>query len=368
MHRDSNANVSHRRADDTHRRALHNEAVAGSPDRDIRGGEVRADTLDPDSDGSSVPGYALSMGAAQSRTVTSDYQNWSDAGLSAASGINTATLQSEFNTTTSYGGFGASLTTFGQRISDPAGVTSLSRQAWQDANAAPASAPASKAETTSDLWSGRNAAFDSALPSTLVPPPGVSGTMSAVSQRLLGNYFRGGEQSGFIRSKVAVDVLGQWGFAYDPNLEGSSHLFRDDAGRVRFLRANPDLSNVASQGFRYVKYDQWSRPIEFGVLLNVAKRSLEDYAQWARQADLDMQLTGANSCPVIKLSYDVDPTSGIASAYDEGRGKTVKLSYYPTALADQPTACPGREARRPPTGTAAGFTPSSWTAMASPTG
>ena len=88
--------------------------------------------------GTNGAGYALSMGAAQSRTVTSDYQNWSDAGLSAASGINTATLQSEFNTTTSYGGFGASLTTFGQRISDPAGVTSLSRQAWQDANAAPA--------------------------------------------------------------------------------------------------------------------------------------------------------------------------------------------------------------------------------------
>src|SRR5215212_215386 len=165
--------------------------------------------------------------------------------------------------------------------------------------------------------------------------------MSRISQRLLGNYFAGAieGQGGFIRTEAAVDVLGQWDFSYDPNLAGSSHVFRDDAGRVRFFRGNADLGDQTSQGFRYIKYDQWSRPSEFGVLLNVAKSSLADYAEWAREADLDAQLTSSNSCPVFTFSYDVDPVTGSLSAYDERRGVIVTRSHYTTTIADQPTAC-----------------------------
>jgi hypothetical protein len=172
--------------------------------------------------------------------------------------------------------------------------------------------------------------------------------MSGISQRLFGNYFAGGAgQGNFIRTRVEADVLGQWGFAYDPNLTGSQHLFRDDAGRVRFFRANPDLTDQTSQGFRYVKYDQWSRVVEFGVLLDVAKGALADYAGWARQADLDAQLASANACPVTLIVYDVDPASGTLTAYDERRGGVARRSYYPTAIADQPTACPGRGTSNP---------------------
>jgi hypothetical protein len=98
--------------------------------------------------------------------------------------------------------------------------------------------------------------------------------------------------------------------AYDPNLAGSAHVFRDDLQRVRFFRNNADLDNMTSQGFRYIKYDAWGRIAEVGVLLNVAKSSFADYAQWARQADLDQQLTGANSCPVFTFSYDLNPVTG----------------------------------------------------------
>ncbi|HYN00313.1 MAG TPA: hypothetical protein VET25_11250, partial [Aestuariivirgaceae bacterium] len=171
----------------------------------------------------------------------------------------------------------------------------------------------------------------------------VSGPKSAMAQMLFGNYFAGETgQGNFIGSKVEADVLGQWGFAYDPNLAGSQHVFRDDAGRVRFFRSNPDLANMTSQGFRYVKYDQWSRVTEFGVLLNVAKGALADYADWARDADLDRQLTKTNACPVILIVYDVDPSSGTVLAYDERRGGVARRSYYPTAIADQPVSCPGR--------------------------
>jgi hypothetical protein len=71
-------------------------------------------------------GYALGLGAAQSRTVASDYQSWSDAGLGAASGIDTTTLENTFNTATSSQGFGASLTSYRQSISDAIGLTGLS--------------------------------------------------------------------------------------------------------------------------------------------------------------------------------------------------------------------------------------------------
>jgi hypothetical protein len=197
----------------------------------------------------------------------------------------------------------------------------------------------------SNLWSGRVFSFNSPVPSSLTPPTGVSGPVKAVSQRLLGNYFSG--QSGFARTTVESDVLAQWVFAYDPNLAGASHVFRDDAGRVRFFRANPDLTNMTSQGFRYIKYDQWSRVTEIGVLLNVGKSSFDDYASWARQADLDSQLTSSNSCPVLTVSYDGDPATKGISAYDERRGTIAKRSYYPTAIADQPTICPGRGASDP---------------------
>ncbi|HKG75112.1 MAG TPA: hypothetical protein VKA79_12780, partial [Aestuariivirgaceae bacterium] len=278
-------------------------------------------------------GYALGLGASQTRVVTRDYQNWQDAGIGTASGIDASALENLFRTTSSYGGFGPSLTRYEQDISDVRGSTGLSRKAWQTAS-----------DAVSDVWSGRSLAYNSTLPANLTPPPGVSGAMSRISQRLLGNYFAGviEGQGGFIRTEAAVDVLGQWDFSYDPNLSGSSHVFRDDASRVRFFRSAPDLANSVSQGFRYIKYDQWSRPSEFGVLLNVAKSSLADYGEWAREADLDQQLTIANSCPVFTFSYDVDPVTGGLSAYDERRGVIVERSYYTTALADQPTDCPGR--------------------------
>ena len=279
-------------------------------------------------------GYALGMGAPQGRIVASDYQNWNDAGLGSASGIAGAGLESIFNTTSSYVGFGADLTTFTQGVRDARGVTSLSRQAWQ----------ASGSQTTEALWSGRMVSFDQALPSNLTPPTGVGGAMSSVRQRQLGNYFAGEitGQSGFNRTEAEVDVLGQWGFGYDPNLAGSAHVFRDDRGRVRFFRSNADLSNKTSQGFRYLKYDAWGRLIEMGVLLNVAESSFADYAAWARQADLDEQLTSANSFPVFTIAYDSDPVTGSLAAYDERRGAIARKSYYPTAIDDQPTSCPGR--------------------------
>ncbi len=198
-------------------------------------------------------GYALGLGASQTRVVTSDYQNWQDAGVGTASGIDASALKNFFQTTSSYGGFGPSLTRYEQDIRDVRGSTGLSRKAWQTAS-----------DAVSDVWAGRSLAYNRVLPANLTPPPGVSGAMSRISQRLLGNYFAGAMegQGGFIRTEASVDVLGQWHFRYDPNLAGSSHVFRDDAGRVRFFRGNADLSNETSQGFRYIKYDQWSRPSE----------------------------------------------------------------------------------------------------------
>lgn len=281
-------------------------------------------------------GYALSLDASQSRVVASDYQNWNEAGLGTASGIDAAGLENLFHTRSSYGGFGPSLTRYEQNIRDVRDSTRLSRKAWQTASSGP--------DPVSAVWSGRSLAYNSTLPSTLIPPPGVSGTLSLISQKLLGNYFAGAieGQGGFVRTDAAVDVLGQWHFSYDPNLSGSSHVFRDDTGRVRFFRANPDLTNSVSQGFRYFRYDQWGRPTEFGVLLNVAKSTLADYGGWAREADLDAQLIGSNSCPVFTFSYDVDPVTGSLSAYDERRGGIVTRRYFTTAIADQPTDCPGR--------------------------
>jgi hypothetical protein len=49
-------------------------------------------------------GYALGFGAIQSRTLTSDYQDWNDASFGAASGIVPAGLESAFNTSSSSGG------------------------------------------------------------------------------------------------------------------------------------------------------------------------------------------------------------------------------------------------------------------------
>jgi hypothetical protein len=208
-------------------------------------------------------GYALGMGAPQGRVVATDYQNWNDAGIGNASGIAGAGLESAFNTSSSYSGFAADLTTFTQKVKDTRGITGLTRQAWQGS------------QSTGALWSGRMVSFDQALPSNVTPPQGVEGPMSATRQRLLGNYFAGdiAGQGGFSRTEADVDVLGQWGFAYDPNLAGSAHVFRDDQERVRFFRANAELSSTTSQGFRYIKYDAWGRVQEVGVLLNVAKTS-----------------------------------------------------------------------------------------------
>jgi hypothetical protein len=83
------------------------------------------------------------------------------------------------------------------------------------------------------------------------------------------------------------------------------------------------------------------------VLLNVAESAFADYAGWARQADLDQQLSGANSCAVFTFLYDVDPVTGALAAYDERRGAIVKRRYYTTAIDDQPTSCPGRGAGDP---------------------
>ena len=58
----------------------------------------------------------------------------------------------------------------------------------------------------------------------------------------------------FQAASASVDPLGQWSFATDPDLTGATHVLRDDAGRLRFWRANPDMSDTASQGFRYAKY------------------------------------------------------------------------------------------------------------------
>jgi hypothetical protein len=265
--------------------------------------------------------------------VASDYQNWNEAGLGTASGIDASGLDNLFHTTSRYAGFGPSLTRYEQDIRDVRDSTGLSRKAWQTAS-----------DPVSDVWSGRSLAYNSTLPANLTPPPGVPAAMSRITQRFLGNYFAAGTmgQGNFIRSSVQADVLSQWAFGYDPNLAGTAHVFRDDAGRVRFFRGNADLSEQTSQGFRYIKYDQWSRVIEVGVLVGVAKSSFADYADWAREADLDAQLSSSNSCPVFTSSYDVDPDTGGLSAYDERRGVMVTRSHYTTAIADQPTDCPGR--------------------------
>jgi hypothetical protein len=284
-------------------------------------------------------GYVLGMGGPQSRVLSADYQNWNDAGLGSASGIAGAGLEGLFNTNSSSTGFSANLTTYAQQIIDTRRLSGLSRQAWQ----------ATGSQTTDSVWAGNMVNFDQKLPSNLAPPQGVEGQMSAIRQRLLGNYFAGDieGQSGFTRTDVLNDILGQWSFGYDPNLAGSAHVFRDDFERVRFFRNNADLDNMKSQGFRYIKYDAWGRVAEVGVLLNVAKSSFADYAQWARQADLDQQLTGANSCPVFTFSYDVNPVTGNLAAYDERRGAIAKRRYYTTSIDDQPTDCPGRGASDP---------------------
>ncbi|HEY7748394.1 MAG TPA: hypothetical protein VH933_06935, partial [Aestuariivirgaceae bacterium] len=277
-------------------------------------------------------GYALGLGAEQSRVVSSAYQDWSEAQVGVSSGIDTGGLQSSFRVGSRSSGLGGSLTVYGQRIRDVLGLSGLERRAWQ--------AGAGEVE---DVWWGRGVSFNGALPSSLTPPSGVTGEMRVIDERLLGNYFAGGSgQGGFIRTTVGEDVLGQWGFGYDPNFAGSAHVFRDDRGRVRFFRANADLSEETSQGFRYVKYDQWDRVSEFGVLVDVAKGSFGEYAGWAREADLDEQLSGAMACAVIRLSYDVDAVSGEIDAYGEGRGRLMQRRYYATGIADQPESCPGR--------------------------
>jgi hypothetical protein len=100
------------------------------------------------------PGYALSLAASQSRSVNSDYQNWSEAGLGTASGVDTAALRNDFNTKSRYEGFGSNLTRFTQRVADTGAVTGLSRHAWQ----------ATGSQTVSDLWSGRQVSFNSPIP------------------------------------------------------------------------------------------------------------------------------------------------------------------------------------------------------------
>jgi len=95
-------------------------------------------------------GYALSLGASQSRVVASNYQNWDEAGLGTASGIDAAGLENLFHTTSSYGGFGPSLPRYEQDIRDVRGSTGLSRKAWQTTS--------SGSDAVSDVWSGRSVA------------------------------------------------------------------------------------------------------------------------------------------------------------------------------------------------------------------
>src|SRR5215213_2714767 len=230
------------------------------------------------------------LGASQSRTTTTDYQNWNDANIGNASGIDTSGLEGDFHTSSSYGGFGADLTTYSQSVNDVNGITGLNRQAWI------ASSSGSGNSGSVPAGSVMSAGFFSInvpVPSTLTPSPGVSGTLARYMQSLLPNYFGGSavsSNSNFVKADAYVDVLGQWQFAYDPNSTGAKHAFADDAGRLRLARANPDLTETASQGFHYFKRDAWGRVIEIGVLVGVANTSLETYADWAREADFDQQL------------------------------------------------------------------------------
>src|SRR6185295_6611183 len=75
------------------------------------------------------------LAASQSRITTTDYQNWNDANLSSAVNI-TSDLQSDFNTSSSDGGFGANLTTYRQSVEDVNGLTGVNRQAWTASSAA----------------------------------------------------------------------------------------------------------------------------------------------------------------------------------------------------------------------------------------
>jgi hypothetical protein len=302
-----------------------------------------------DNQGAGV-GYPLSLAASQSRVTTTDYQDWNDADLGAAVGIDSAALQSDFNTSTNSGGFGANLTTYSQSVKDVNGLSGVNRQAWIATSAAANKNKKSSAKSglsSGEVLSGGMFSLNVPVPSTLTPSPGVSGTLARYMQSLLPNYFAGNALSGtgnFVNTEAYVDVLGQWRFGYDPNSTGSKHVFADDAGRPRLTRANPDLTDTTSQGFEYKKRDAWGRVIEIGVLIGVANANLETYADWVRQADFDQQLTSENSCALKIIVYDVAPESGALEAYSNRRGRVSREVYYTTVVDDQPTSCAGREA------------------------
>jgi hypothetical protein len=215
-----------------------------------------------DNQGAGV-GYPLSLAASQARVTTTDYQNWNDASLSSAVDINTSALQSDFNTSSSYGGFGANLTTYRQSVKDVSGLSGVNRQAWI------ASSAGSKAVGSGEVLSGGMFSLNVPVPSSLSPAPGVSGTLARYMQSLLPNYFAGSTVSSpgnFVNTDTYVDLLGQWRFGYDPNSTGAKHAFYDDAGRLRLARTNPDMTDTTSQGFEYRKFDAWGRVIETGVL------------------------------------------------------------------------------------------------------
>ncbi|HJT91694.1 MAG TPA: hypothetical protein VJ777_07080, partial [Mycobacterium sp.] len=214
------------------------------------------------------------------------------------------------------------------------------RNSWETASTG------AKKKTTLKLEDATAGSLFSALNVSLNGTSQVNdGPVATNSVSLLPNYFAGQQiasPGNFQQSSVSVDPLGQWSFTTDPDLTGATHVFRDDLGRLRFWRANPDMSDGTSQGFRYAKYDSIGRITETGVLLNVAEANLAAYAAWARDVDLDTELNAGNSCAVHRFTYDVDPITGTNVAYSQSRGRVTGSTYFPTLVADMPTACPGR--------------------------
>ncbi len=109
-----------------------------------------------------------------------------------------------------------------------------------------------------------------------------------------------------------IDVLGRHTIGSVPDVQGDAHIFKDNAGRIRFTRVKPDWDEKTSQGFSYYKYDKLGRVIEKGVLKNVSGNA-QFYLDKANDASYPPAI---NACPNLVNIYDYAKDSTAASDKD----------------------------------------------------
>ncbi|MFF6984350.1 RHS repeat-associated core domain-containing protein [Streptomyces sp. NPDC008343] len=283
------------------------------------------------------PGESAGAGAAlgldSDKTTTASYQDWSSANLATELNADSAT-ESEMVTSTEATTVGSGQTVVSQSVSDLTGANSIGRLSWKN----------SGDTSWSDLTRANNTSYNS---TTSTKPAGVT-SVSTISEIMAPNYFAGAKVSSptsFVKRQGAVDLVGQWTYSQEPDISGASHVFRDDEGKVRFTLSTTGINaSDSSDGAMYYVYDQLGRLTEIDALYNVHKSSLSDYAAAAR-LDSDPDIAG-KTCPLIKYSYDTDPTSGAPTGYGYQRGQLTKATVYVSTSMTSTrklTSCPDRK-------------------------